>query len=584
MKSATLIIMSLATVVLFGCSKKVAVERPTQHESAGENSTTLSPKADKALLAETDKAASKRWVEEGLRLYQTRDWGNDMQSMVAFEKAVQADPRDAFALAMRGVLKAFNAYNGNIYRQKNDHSTNTMHSIGGPHSNCDPVWNWYEDTTSDPPTYKFGEKGWRYQSSIDRDTLKSAITDVMQATDMQPADERLWVCRGLVYLWYSQLEGSHALEQSLIAFNQALAINSKSADAYYYRAWIRMRMASPMSQFDPEYFLTCLSGLAGFADSSAQPDKTKIEVLNLSTRIVRFDNWQMEMSVDEILHKETASLIRWYQLAADDIKTLLAFKENERIFHVARNTSRLFDAEWSENNPYRYKGNDLISQLSARGGRIQAAYDHIVSEIAKRSPRNYTSKEMFELTKNSVVLIKTPDGSIGSGFFHSDLVSWVITNAHVVDRFQKVQVIFFDGTVIEGSVVRVDRQRDLAAIEVVRPSWMKSVGLAMLRRGDEISLMHGDLHDVPAPGTKVFLIGHPIGMKWTITQGIVSSRPRVNAGVRHGQMDLSALHGTSGGPVLTTDGRLVGVMWGGPAETLNFFISGEELSHFLRTY
>ena len=140
----------------------------------------------------------------------------------------------------------------------------------------------------------------------------------------------------------------------------------------------------------------------------------------------------------------------------------------------------------------------------------------------------------------------------GSGFV-LDKEGHIVTNNHVVDGADQVEVTFQDGTTVRAKVVGKDPSSDLAVIQVdVKSSLLEPVEL-----GDSSALVVGQ---------QVFAIGNPFGQLWTMTSGIVSAVGRT---IRSGtssysipqviQTDAAINPGNSGGPLLDSRGRVIGV-------------------------
>ena len=191
---------------------------------------------------------------------------------------------------------------------------------------------------------------------------------------------------------------------------------------------------------------------------------------------------------------------------------------------------------------------------------------------------------LFRQVSPSVVLILTKDAS-GSGSLLQG--NAILTSLHVVDHNRQVRVVFKPADpsgkanadeVVAGDVVKVDAQRDLA---LIRPH------SAPKRRPLEISQQDIEV------GADVHAIGHPKGEDWTYTKGIVSSvRPdyewTYGQGEKHRatviQTQTPINPGNSGGPLLSDDGKIVGVntFIKTGAESLNFAVAAEEIRFFLR--
>ena len=139
----------------------------------------------------------------------------------------------------------------------------------------------------------------------------------------------------------------------------------------------------------------------------------------------------------------------------------------------------------------------------------------------------------------------------GSGFVLDD-DGHVVTNQHVVDGATEISVRFWDGSSYPAEVVGTDASTDLAVLTVNAPS----TKLHPLSLGSSSSLAVGD---------GVVAVGSPFGLEGTVTSGIVSALHRqieapngfsIDDAI---QTDAAINHGNSGGPLLDTLGRVVGV-------------------------
>jgi 2-alkenal reductase len=139
----------------------------------------------------------------------------------------------------------------------------------------------------------------------------------------------------------------------------------------------------------------------------------------------------------------------------------------------------------------------------------------------------------------------------GSGFV-LDTEGHIVTNAHVVENAQRIEVNFFNGVLAKAQVVGLDNNSDIAVLKVdVDPSMLAPVTFA-----------DSDLLDI---GERVLAIGSPFGQRWTITEGIISGLQRTISGLTQFsiggviQTDAAINPGNSGGPLLNTSGQVIGV-------------------------
>jgi putative serine protease PepD len=139
----------------------------------------------------------------------------------------------------------------------------------------------------------------------------------------------------------------------------------------------------------------------------------------------------------------------------------------------------------------------------------------------------------------------------GSGFVY-DSNGDIITNAHVVDGATSIKVQFKDGTTAKATLVGKDESTDIAVIKVD----VASSELHPLTLGTSSGVQ---------PGQEVAAIGSPFGLAETMTAGIVSAVNRTitapnNFSISGAiQTDAAINHGNSGGPLLNTDGQVIGV-------------------------
>jgi serine protease Do len=133
----------------------------------------------------------------------------------------------------------------------------------------------------------------------------------------------------------------------------------------------------------------------------------------------------------------------------------------------------------------------------------------------------------------------------GSGFFIS-ADGYAVTNNHVVDKADEVEVQTDDGKTYTAKVIGTDPRTDLALIKV-----------------DGDNFPYAKLADkAPRIGDWVLAVGNPFGLGGTVTAGIVSARGRdIGAGPYDDflQIDAPVNKGNSGGPTFDTDGNVVGV-------------------------
>ena len=152
------------------------------------------------------------------------------------------------------------------------------------------------------------------------------------------------------------------------------------------------------------------------------------------------------------------------------------------------------------------------------------------------------TQEILDTYQESIIQIETPFGS-GSGFF-LDNFKLIVTNSHVVSGLKEVVISSKDIKRREAKVVYDDPKYDLAFIKTKD----LDVKTPLLLSKQEVK-----------DGDKVVAIGHPYGLNYTATQGIVSKASRLQGELEYIQIDAAINPGNSGGPVLNENGEVVGV-------------------------
>jgi serine protease Do len=134
----------------------------------------------------------------------------------------------------------------------------------------------------------------------------------------------------------------------------------------------------------------------------------------------------------------------------------------------------------------------------------------------------------------------------GSGFFIS-ADGYAVTNNHVVDKAESVEVTTDDGKTYTAKVIGTDSKTDIALIKIDGRTDFPHVALA---------------DKAPRIGDWVLAVGNPFGLGGTVTAGIVSARGRdIGAGPYDDfiQIDAPVNKGNSGGPTFDVDGNVIGV-------------------------
>lgn len=137
--------------------------------------------------------------------------------------------------------------------------------------------------------------------------------------------------------------------------------------------------------------------------------------------------------------------------------------------------------------------------------------------------------------------------SSGSGAIIDAAQGIVVTNNHVVEGGRKFTVDLTDGRIFEATLIGADKATDLAVLKI------EATGLAQIEVVSSDTLRTGDLS---------FAVGYPLGLDQTLTMGVISGLGRSGMGDRiedYIQTDAAVNSGNSGGPLLDSRGRLIGI-------------------------
>jgi serine protease Do len=154
-----------------------------------------------------------------------------------------------------------------------------------------------------------------------------------------------------------------------------------------------------------------------------------------------------------------------------------------------------------------------------------------------------TSPEIIERYQNAIIQIATQGGT-GSGFYIKEF-DIIVTNNHVVDNAAEVTI---QGKLFPKSLSRVwytDRKHDLAFLEPPAGANLADISLGN----------YEDMKD----GDEIVAIGHPYGLNYTATQGVISKVDRIREGLKYIQIDAAINPGNSGGPLVNDKGQIIGV-------------------------
>ena len=219
---------------------------------------------------------------------------------------------------------------------------------------------------------------------------------------------------------------------------------------------------------------------------------------------------------------------------------------------AARGTSEKYTlASNASVNPKDVPTLDALSR--ERRALISSVIPAVVSiRTSKNVPMRRQYMDPFEFFYRNSRQFRNPQeqakvqASLGSGVIVS-AEGHIITNNHVVDQVDEIEIQMHDGTVKKARLVGGDALVDLAVLKVDDP------GVQPLKFGDSDGVQAGDF---------VLAIGNPFGFEETVTDGIISSKGRPNRVDGFGdflQTNAAINPGNSGGPLINLQGEVIGI-------------------------
>jgi Do/DeqQ family serine protease len=199
-------------------------------------------------------------------------------------------------------------------------------------------------------------------------------------------------------------------------------------------------------------------------------------------------------------------------------------------------------------------GKDLVHQLNEA---FEQVYDRVsptvvVIDVAKSTASSNTNNpfegfDFFFKGPKGDEGSEQPDQSEGSGFvIRAD--GYILTNNHVIDGADRIQVKFKDGRVLSAKVIGADERTDIAVIKVEAAN----LPVVELANSDEVKV-----------GQLVCAIGAPYKFEYTFTTGVVSAKGRnellADKYEDYIQTDAAINPGNSGGPLCDIDSKVIGM-------------------------
>lgn len=207
---------------------------------------------------------------------------------------------------------------------------------------------------------------------------------------------------------------------------------------------------------------------------------------------------------------------------------------------------------------------EVQAQAVAAATTKQAAFPARSQAPVDLTPEELANVRVYEVANRSVVNIDTQTEQVDPFFMRRlqgagsgsgsviDKRGHILTNAHVIENARAIEVTLASGQSYPADLVGQDREHDVAVLKINAPA-------------DELHPLELGRSDGLRVGQQVYALGNPFGLEGSLTKGIISSLNRSIEG-RTGremkslvQTDAAMNPGNSGGPLLDTHARMVGM-------------------------
>ena len=345
--------------------------------------------------------------------------------------------------------------------------------------------------------------------------------------------------------------------------------------------------------------LTCIIKLAGVVNAENKLNELNQSFSQTAMMLTEDTFTQYDYSKSNLESRKIASttyyfidlrkgkIIKGYFDISESKRFVVPYQVNDRDINH-RNIINKYDSEEDvekfERSSVLVSLSQLIKQVHRKEGqfkKINLSYSELKKDILSdryKAVRKYNLDSDKVVPRNDkrmdhVVVIYNPSGSLGTGFYVTpDLV---LTNYHVVEGAKFMEIKAYNGSETFGKVVKTDVRLDLALIKVQQI-------------GNPASFFSGS---IPL-GSTIEAIGHPKGLEFSITRGVVSAIREVQDAYGIGgkkvtfiQTDAALNSGNSGGPLFLNN-KVIGVnnnkRVGEDVEGLAFSIHYHEVENFLK--
>ena len=193
--------------------------------------------------------------------------------------------------------------------------------------------------------------------------------------------------------------------------------------------------------------------------------------------------------------------------------------------------------------------NNPISFVAESDRQLLDAYSSTITRVVKGASQSVVHIIVLKKVQDPRTRKMTEQPGLGSGFVISS-DGYIVTNNHVIENALSITVTFADGLEFKADLIGADPSTDIAVLKVYG--------------GDLKALQFANSDDLEA-GQIAIAIGNPMGLQHTVTAGVVSAKGRTLR-ANNGrliddiiQTDAALNPGNSGGPLVNSEGRVIGV-------------------------
>ena len=187
--------------------------------------------------------------------------------------------------------------------------------------------------------------------------------------------------------------------------------------------------------------------------------------------------------------------------------------------------------------------------IAATDRQLLDAYSSTITGVVKNTSQGVVHIKVIKKVKDPRTKQIVEQAGAGSGFVISN-DGYIVTNNHVIEDTTSIKVTLDDGMEMSANLIGRDPSTDIAVIKVY---------------DGELNVLEFTNSDLIEPGQIAIAIGNPMGLQHTITAGVVSATGR-SLRANNGrliddiiQTDAALNPGNSGGPLLNSEGKVIGV-------------------------